>query len=75
VNVETALTVERLVWPGETEIEVKDALNVGIENIIALTGEYVVAHVARDRLPGVAIEGIFARHPFFGRILAIISWL
>src|SRR6266478_1027215 len=69
VDVESPLTIERLVRPGEAEIEIEDALNVRVKAIVPLARENLVAAmVSENRLLRVTIEHSEGTH-------ALSRWL
>ena len=72
MNVEAALAVERLVRPAESEVEVEDRLDVGVEAIVPLAGERPVAALEIADGAGVAIEVAFGDDAAARRPLAVV---
>ena len=74
MDVESPLTIERLVWPGEAEIEIEDALNVRVKAIVPLARENLVAAmVSENRLLRVTIEHSEGTHALSRWLVPVIT--
>src|SRR5689334_12683102 len=74
VDVESALTVERLVRTGEREVQIEDALNIGVESVVTLAGKNAVTGgIGRDGLRRVVIQSARSGYAFLGRVFAVIA--
>ena len=74
VDVESALAVERFVGTAETQVQIEDRLNIGVETVIALTSESEIpVDQFVDRRRGVLIEVDCGADPLLGGVLAVVA--